>query len=607
MKVILRFEAGRVETRELSLPLSIGRGPDNALCLRGWRVARHHARLERRPHGIFLEDLGGLCGSWVNGARVSHHGPLASGDQIVIGECLIQIVDPDSGHLSTVEPLPVLGLPDSEVQSEPAFRGCSDTEPVLYMADPVQESDAEIGKAQRARTPVTRTGIPAAKHTRVSCDADVLLRHRKRIHLALLHTLDLRRRDIAAMSDTALRAEVHEALKGILASDTELPQDLDKTRLLTDVLDEAVGLGPLEPLLADPRITEIMVNRHDQIYVEINGRIEPAGRMFSSEQAVLGIIERIVSPLGRRIDDSSPMVDARLPDGSRVNAVISPVALRGCSLTIRKFPERRLSMTDLVERGSLDTAMSRFLEICVRERCNIVVSGGTGSGKTTLLNVLSNCIPAHERVITIEDAAELRLNHEHCVALEARPANLEGRGRIEIRDLVRNALRMRPDRIVVGECRGGEAFDMLSAMNTGHEGSLTTLHANTPRDALARLETMILMAGMDLPLSAVREHIAASIHFIVQQARLGSGQRVITAIVEVTGMESGRIQLQPVFRCANHTPLVFEGCGLMPEHFSASDTGSRQPADLQVSLFQQRTVLEPAAHGFLANTRQGAS
>ncbi|SSZ63494.1 secretory protein [Bordetella pertussis] len=278
------------------------------------------------------------------------------------------------------------------------------------------------------------------------------------------------------------------------------------------------------------------------------GRLQRHAAAFSSEQAVRWVVECIVAPLGRRIDDSSPMVDARLPDGSRVNAVIAPIAIRGVSLTIRKFPRQRPGMADLLAAGSLSEPMARFLLQCVHARKNLLVSGGTGSGKTTLLNILSNAIPEGERIVTIEDAAELRLDHAHLVALEARPANAEGRGRVDIRDLVRNALRMRPDRIVVGECRGAEAFDMLTAMNTGHEGSLTTLHANTPRDALARLEAVTLMAELDLPLPVVREHIAASIDIIVQQARMADGRRIVTAIVEIAGMESGRIQTQELFR-----------------------------------------------------------
>ena len=289
----------------------------------------------------------------------------------------------------------------------------------------------------------------------------------------------------------------------------------------------------------------------------------------------MGVIERIVAPLGRRIDEASPMVDARLKDGSRVNAIIPPLALRGPCLTIRKFAKRKLDWRDLVAFGAIAPAMADFLQICVVARKNIIVSGGTGSGKTTLLNILSNDIPAGERVITVEDAAELQLHHEHLISLEARPANLESKGGIAIRELVKNTLRMRPDRIVVGECRGAEALDMLQAMNTGHEGSLTTLHANSPRDALARLETMVLMAGMDLPLAAIREQVAGAVDIIVQQSRFACGTRVITSITELTGMESGKIQLQELFRFQNQGYLGeqgkvrghFTGCDMVPTFY----------------------------------------
>jgi len=374
-----------------------------------------------------------------------------------------------------------------------------------------------------------------------------------------LQALDLRRRDLASLSDDALRREALAVLQALVQDQADVPENWDVQKLMLEVVSEAVGLGLLEPLLADDEISEIMVNRFDEIYVEQRGSLRRHPAQFSSERAVAGIVDRIVSPLGRRIDDSSPMVDARLPDGSRVNAVIAPIALRGTSLTIRKFARQRLGMQDLLRVGALDAAMRDFLAACVVQRRNLIVSGGTGAGKTTLLNVLSNCVPKGERIVTIEDAAELRLHHAHLVALEARPANLEGRGQVTIRDLVRNALRMRPDRIVVGECRGGEALDMLTAMNTGHEGSLTTLHANSPRDALARLETMILMAGMDLPLTVVREHIAASVDVIVQQTRSAGGHRYVSSIVEVTGMESGHVQTQELFRCEPGPPWVFSG------------------------------------------------
>lgn len=394
---------------------------------------------------------------------------------------------------------------------------------------------------------------------------------RKRIHERLLDTVDLRRRDLNRMSDDELRVETTALIREIIGEEAALPVELDREQLSRDVLDEAIGLGPLEALLADDSVSEIMVNRYDQIFTERAGRIVPHPACFTSDRAVLGVIERIVAPLGRRIDESSPMVDARLKDGSRVNAIIPPLALKGPTLTIRKFSRRQLNVDDLVRFGSLSRAMAEFLSICVEQRRNIVVSGGTGSGKTTFLNLLSNFIPDGERIITIEDAAELRLGHSHLVALESRPANLEGRGAVSIRELVRNALRMRPDRIVIGECRGGEALDMLQAMNTGHEGSLTTLHANSPRDALARLETLVLMAGMDLPLAAIREQIASAVDIIVHQTRFACGARRITSITEVTGMEGGRLQLQELFRFERRGA---DGCSkpeTSPGHFTGCD------------------------------------
>jgi pilus assembly protein CpaF len=329
--------------------------------------------------------------------------------------------------------------------------------------------------------------------------------------------------------------------------DGSIPAFVDQDALVGNVLHEALGLGPLEDLLADDSITEIMVNRADQIYIERSGRIEASDKSFSSDQAVLAVIERIVAPIGRRIDESSPLVDARLKDGSRVNAIIPPLALKGPCLTIRKFAREKFTMDDLLRFSSISQGMAEFLQMCVTARKNTVVAGGTGSGKTTTLNIISNFIPAVERIVTIEDAAELQLHHEHWIQLESRPPNIEGKGQITIRDLVRNSLRMRPDRIIVGECRGGEALDMLQAMNTGHDGSLTTAHANTPRDTLSRLETMVLMSGMDLPVRAIREQIASAIDVIVQQSRFSDGSRKITHITEVTGMEGDVITMQDIF------------------------------------------------------------
>jgi pilus assembly protein CpaF len=314
------------------------------------------------------------------------------------------------------------------------------------------------------------------------------------------------------------------------------------------LLQEVVGLGVIDELLADEQISEVMINGPADVFIERRGRIEQVAKRFSSVQALMGVIERLLQRTGRRVDESSPMVDARLPDGSRVNVVVPPLALCGPVVTIRKFGRHRMSLADLTVRDALSPEMAGFLRIAVRTRRNIVVSGGTGTGKTTLLNCLSELIPATERIITIEDSAELRLCHENLVALEARPRNAEGAGVIEIRDLVRNALRMRPDRIVVGECRGGEALDMLQAMNTGHDGSLTTAHANSPRDVLTRLEVMTMMAGMELPLLAIREQIASAVHLIVHLGRFACGTRRVVAIVEVTGVESGRIQTQELFR-----------------------------------------------------------
>jgi pilus assembly protein CpaF len=321
-----------------------------------------------------------------------------------------------------------------------------------------------------------------------------------------------------------------------------------RQQITQEVMDEVLGYGPIQSLLNDPDVSEVMVNGPRKVYVEMKGKLVKSGVTFENDAHVIRVIERIILPLGRRVDADSPTVDARLPDGSRVNAIIPPVSIDGPSITIRKFRKDKLGMQNLVDFGSISPQMAEFLKACVISRLNIVISGGTGSGKTTLLNVLSGLIPEDERIVTIEDAAELQLQQDHIVRLETKPANLEGRGQVTIRDLVRNALRMRPDRVVVGECRGGETLDMLQAMNTGHDGSLTTLHANTPRDALSRLETMVLMAGMELPIKVIRQQISAAIDLIVQQTRLKDGSRKVTAISEVAGMEGDTIVLTDIFR-----------------------------------------------------------
>lgn len=329
-------------------------------------------------------------------------------------------------------------------------------------------------------------------------------------------------------------------------------------QIFRDILDDILGFGALQPLLEDESITEIMVNGPKSVYIEKKGRLTKTGVQFTNDEAVIRVIEKIIMPLGRRIDADSPTVDARLPDGSRVNAVIPPVAIDGPSITIRKFQKGRLSIEELIAYESITAGMAELLQACVISKLNIVVSGGTGSGKTTLLNVLSGFIPTDERIVTIEDAAELKLQQDHVVRLETKPANIEGRYAVSIRDLVRNSLRMRPDRIVVGEVRGGEALDMLQAMNTGHDGSLTTLHANTPRDALSRLETMCLMAGMEMPLNVIREQIASAVDVIVQQSRLKDGSRKVTAITEISGMEGNTIVMSEIFKF-EHTATDQDG------------------------------------------------
>jgi len=329
---------------------------------------------------------------------------------------------------------------------------------------------------------------------------------------------------------------------------------IDRKRVVDELVNDLTGYGPINPLLLDADVSEVMVNGPEQVYVERSGKLELTDVQFRDNEHVMSVIERIVAPLGRRIDESSPMVDARLPDGSRVNVIIPPLALNGPTITIRKFSQDPFTMEDLIRFGTLSEEMATFLDACVKARLNVFVSGGTGSGKTTTLNVLSACIPSDERIVTIEDAAELKLWQEHVVSLESRPPNMEGKGAVTIRDLVRNSLRMRPERIIVGEVRGGEALDMLQAMNTGHDGSLATGHSNSPRDMISRLETMVLMAGIDLPVKAIREQIAGALDLIIQQTRLKDGSRKITHITEVQGMEGDTVVLQDIF--------VFEQIGI---------------------------------------------
>jgi pilus assembly protein CpaF len=564
------------DTQELSLNEKvalIGRSKSCHVMLSGWRAAREHARLMVTNQGIMIEDMGHMSGTWINGSRIVQHGPLDFADEILIAGYKLRV----QAKASTNEPEALA------------------TRPVVDQLLPPRIQLVDVKKTQ---SNVTING--ASNHfssVRPGYDlAKVQARYpwRKRIHGRLLETIDLRRRDLTRMSDIELRAETEKLIKEIVAAEHEIPAEIDKPALIKEVLDEAIGLGPLEELLADDSVTEVMVNRHDEIFVEQRGQLQQHPLSFTSDRAVLGVIERIVAPLGRRIDESSPMVDARLKDGSRVNAIIPPLALKGPTLTIRKFSKKKLQAEDMVAYGSVSAEMVAFLKFCVLHRKNMIVAGGTGSGKTTFLNVLSNFIPDGERIVTIEDAAELKLNHSHLVSLESRPSNVEGRGAVQIRDLVKNSLRMRPDRIVVGECRGGEALDMLQAMNTGHEGSLTTLHANTPRDALARLETLILMAGMDLPLPAIREQIASAVDILVQQTRFACGSRKVTSITEITGIENGKIQMQEIFKFERRgyddngkVRGAFTGCDSVPSFY---DELREQGAELDMAIFNKKAA-----------------
>jgi len=577
-------------------PVSIGRGSGNGIVLAGWKVARTHAEIHQLAGGFKLVDKGSLAGTWVNGERVVEYGPLEETDEVIIGgfqlrahvafagatrggpKADIPSSTRANGHQANGHQANGQPHAGAAVAAPPARNGNHAAQPAgasarAQLAGNIQlvPRAAAAPEAKPARFP--DPPVPAATDR----DLERYLggfEWRRKLHRMLLETIDLRRKDLRQFSDQALRAETEILVREILAHSLQLPPEIDAEELITDVLDEVVGLGALERLLADQDVSEIMVNSRDEIFVERKGKLERCRAAFTSDEAIRSVIDRIVAPLGRRIDEASPMVDARLKDGSRVNAIIPPLALRGPTITIRKFNKRLFGVDDYVRLGSASAAMFEFLKICVECRKNIVISGGTGSGKTTLLNILSNLIPKGERIVTIEDAAELKLNAPHLVSLEARPSNVEGKGVIAIRDLVRNSLRMRPDRIVVGECRGGEALDMLQAMNTGHDGSLTTAHANSPRDVISRLEVMSLMAGMDIPMSAVREQIASAVDVIVQQTRLSDGSRRITSITEVTGVENGTVQLMEIFRYerrgfgANNEVIGhFTGCDSVPTFY----------------------------------------
>ncbi len=560
--IIYQENGGRRKRLDFSgIQCSIGRDRKNDVVIRSRAVSRFHAEIAfDKDAGCRLRDLGSKTGTWLNQTRVERDTFIGENDEIVIGDLKLWVYVDESHKLP----------PASAVQEV--------TRPAPF---------AEQPPAGEAQSQIVET--PDFMHW-----SSV-------VHSALIEQMDLRRKDVHNMSDEVLREEAEQLVKDILQNlGGTLPTTVDRDRLRLSVLNEAIGLGPLEKFLADESISEIMVNNFSEVFVERQGRLERSDYNFSSDQAVLSVIERIITPIGRRIDESSPMVDARLKDGSRVNAIIPPLALKGPSLTIRKFPKHTLDFDRLMEFGSVSREMVEFLRICVEARKNIIVSGGTGSGKTTLLNVLSGFIPDGERIVTVEDAAELKLSQPNLVSLESKPANVEGKGQVSIRDLVRNSLRMRPDRIVVGECRGGEALDMLQAMNTGHDGSLTTAHANSPRDLISRLEVMVLMSGMALPVNAIREQIASAVDVVVQQTRYPCGSRKISSITEVVGVESGVIQLQDIFRFSRkgYGPdgkVIgnFHSLGFIPSFYEELVSIGNE---LDTSIFRNREVEEYGNH-----------
>ena len=491
----------------------IGRGSAAKIQLSYADVSERHALLVIRNGKATIEDLKSANGTYVNGNPADGVRELSDDTLVQIGGTVLRVTS----------------------------------------ASPAATAESERRPSATAATPppaVPRDAPDAAPAKRIDPMASLRRKIRKQIQDELIVRMDLKRLTSSGIDREGLerqaRGKIDEIVSEVQRSG-KLPHSIDPERIKKEVFDEALRLGPLEDLLADESVTEIMVNGPHQVYVERGGRLQLTDLQFADDASVLAIIERIVAPLGRRIDESQPYVDARLKDGSRVNAIIPPLSLTGPSITIRKFAKKKLTVEDFIRFGTWNANAAAFMDVCVKLRKNIVVAGGTGSGKTTLLNLLSSFIPATERIVTVEDAAELKLVQPHVVRLEARPANVEGKGAVTIRDLVRNCLRMRPDRIIVGECRSGEALDMLQAMNTGHDGSLTTVHANSPRDVVSRLETMVLMSGMELPSRAIREQIASAVDIIIHESRLADGSRKVTAITEVTGMEGQQIVMQDLF------------------------------------------------------------
>ena len=496
----------------------VGRGTACHIRLPFPDVSERHALLLLRGDRAQIEDLHSANGTYVNGMPTDGIVELLPDSVIQIGESMLRV-----SHISDSQ----AHIPDPQAQSS--------------------KLEAQSSKLPSANgtPPTSNRPDPAAVKA-----AAIRRQVKEQIQRELIERLDLKRLTVSGVDRAGLEKKATEKIHEIVEqvrTNGKLPAGIDAARLEREIFNEALRLGPLEDLIADETVTEIMVNGPRQIYVERRGKLQLTDLEFLDDSSVMAIIERIVSPIGRRIDESQPYVDARLADGSRVNAIIPPLSLTGPTLTIRKFAKRTLTVDDFIRFGTWTRNAAEFMKACVIMRKNIIVAGGTGSGKTTLLNLLSGFIPHDERIVTVEDAAELKLIQPHVVRLEARPPNIEGRGAVTIRDLVKNCLRMRPDRIIVGECRGGEALDMLQAMNTGHDGSLTTVHANSPRDVISRLETMVLMSGMELPSRAIREQIASAVDIIIHESRLSDGSRKVVAISEVTGLEGQNVVMQDIF------------------------------------------------------------
>ncbi|MFK7989582.1 MAG: ATPase, T2SS/T4P/T4SS family [Sandaracinaceae bacterium] len=562
LTMTIELSDGTAETLSVdsSQPVVIGREATCHVVLPSPDVSRRHLTVEKLPVGYRLTDAS-ANGTMIGDKGLLHRAVMESPGEIPlrVGPYVIRLAANAPTQRQPALSAQALQEASRAPRAAPPPPPPTRKNPALPPGAAQSAAQAAAAQARAAAQPPA----PPAQNYRAapkkedknagaydtSGTEDVSVATRKRIHRILLDHLDLASLERDKMSDNAMRPKVRQALRLIMKQIGEdLPATTNTAQLIDEITDEALGLGPLERLIADDAVSEIMVVDPQTIFVERHGKIISTALRFTDDEAVRAVIERIVTPLGRRIDESTPLVDARLKDGSRVNAVIKPLAIKGSCITIRKFAKEPLRMHDLVGFGSVSPDMAKFITRCVQARKNIVISGGTGSGKTTLLNVLSTHIPEEERVVTVEDAAELQLAQPHVVSLESKPPNMEGRGEYTIRDLVKNALRMRPDRIIVGECRGGEALDMLQAMNTGHEGSMTTTHANSPKEAAGRLETLALMSGLDLPSRAIREQISQSIDVIIQQTRFSDGSRRITAIAEVVGMDDdGEVELHPIF------------------------------------------------------------